>query len=128
MKIAWPHIAVFKTFDIIMMIHYLVVGIVQPMDDFHTVTHNDSASPVQLMCSLNIDITSNMTVTWSHNGSVVMTAPTQTGNTTTLQIENPQPSDAGVYQCVFKNTYYQWIRNRNITLELCKYLYDYRAT
>ena len=43
-----------------------------------------------------------------HNGSVVMTIPsnevTQTGSTTTLVIRNPQPSDAGVYQCVFNDT------------------------
>ena len=107
---------------------FLVVRIVQPPADPHIITIVESASHVQLMCSLNIDISSNVTVTWLHNGSVVMTTFTQTGNTTTLQIENPQPSDAGVYQCVFNNTYYQWIEDRSVILELCKYLYDYRAT
>ena len=72
------------------------------------------------MCSLNINISSNVTVMWLHNGIAVMTAPTLTGNTTTLKIENPQPSDAGVYQCVFNDKYYHWIGNRSITLELCK--------
>ena len=104
------------------MIHFLVVGIVLPPDDVHTITLDESTSHVQLMCSLNINISSNVAVTWLHNGIVVMTTPTKTGNTTTLLIENPQPSDAGVYQCVFNDTYYQWIGNRSITLELCKYI------
>ena len=59
-------------------------------------------------CSLNVTIPSIVTVTWLHNGSVVMTTPsnevTQTGSTTTLVIRNPQPSDAGVYQCVCNDT------------------------
>ena len=56
-----------------------------------------------LMCSLNVTIPSTVTVTWLHNGSVVMTASSN-GNTTTLQIRDLQPSDAGVYQCVFNDT------------------------
>ena len=38
-----------------------------------------------------------MTVTWSHNGNDIMTPPNEvsiTDSTTTLTIENPQPSDA----------------------------------
>ena len=101
--------------------HFLVVGITQPLEDPYTISFVESASSVQLMCSLNIDISSNVTVTWLHNGSVVITF-TQTSNTTTLQIENPQLSDAGVYQCVFDNTYYQWIEDKSIILEFCKYL------
>ena len=91
------------------------------MKDSHTITFDKPASFVQLMCSLNINISSNVTVTWLHNGSVVMTTPAVTGSTTTLQIENPKPSDAGVYQCVFDDTYYQWIGNRTITLDIRKY-------
>ena len=99
---------------------FLVVGIVQPPTDSHTITFDESSSHVQLMCSLNINISSSVTVTWLHNGSVVMATSALTGNTATLRIENPQPSDAGVYQCVFDDTYYQWIGNRSITLNLCK--------
>jgi len=59
-------------------------------------------------CSLNVNISSNVTVTWLHNGSPVsITSPnsaTQTGNTATLLIGNFQSSDAGVYQCVFNDT------------------------
>ena len=85
------------------------------------------------MCSLNIEISSNVTVTWLHNGTIVMATPTQVnntnynattqttaGNTAMLVIEDPQPLDAGVYQCVFNNTYYQWIGDKSIILELCK--------
>ena len=74
------------------------------------------------MCLLNIDISSSVTVTWLHNGSIVMTTPpnevSTAGNATTLIIVNPQPSDAGVYQCVFNDTVDQWILRRNIILEM----------
>ena len=57
------------------------------------------------MCSLNIDIPSSVTVIWIYNSNLAMTTPPNivitAGNTTTLVIGNPQPSDAGVYQCVF---------------------------
>ena len=78
------------------------------------------------MCSLNTDIPSSVTVTWLHNGNLVMTTPpnevSTAGNTTTLVIVNPQPSDAGVYQCVFNDTVNRWTLKRSITLEeLCKH-------
>ena len=57
------------------------------------------------MCSLNIDIPSSVTVLWAHNNNLAMTTPpngvTTAGNTTTLVIGIPQPSDAGVYKCTF---------------------------
>ena len=65
----------------------------------------ESTDSVQLMCSLNIDIPSSVTVTWTCNSNLVMTTPNNrvstAGNTTTLVIDNPQPSDAGAYQCIF---------------------------
>ena len=67
---------------------------------------NESASSVQLICSLNIDIPSSVTVTWLDGNHVFNLGPsdaiTQAGNTTTLIIGNPQQSDAGVYQCSFR--------------------------
>ena len=58
------------------------------------------------MCSLNIDIPSSVTVTWTHNGNPLSLGPsdaiTHAGTTTTVIIGNPQPSDAGVYQCSFR--------------------------
>ena len=71
------------------------------------------------MCSLNIDIPSSVNVTWLHNSSDVVTTPNgirKAGNTTTLQIRNPQSSDAGVYHCVFNDTVGMWTLKRN----LCK--------
>jgi len=71
------------------------------------------------MYSLNVTIPSNVTVIWLYNGSIVNLTPpnsaTQTGNTATLLIENLQPSDAGVYQCVFNDTA-GFILRRNINL------------
>ena len=112
---------------------YSVVDIIQPTMNSHNVTFDQSTSSVQLMCSLNIDIPSNVTVIWLHNDSIVITTSpnkiTQTGNTTTLTIENPQSSDAGVYQCVFNDTVDQWTLRRNITLqELCKYDQEFIAS
>ena len=79
-----------------------------------------SASPVQLMCSLNGDIPPGVKVMWLHNGSTITTtAPnevTQNGSTTTLLIGDLQLSDAGVYQCVFNATVDAWISTRNISL------------
>ena len=109
---------------------YSVIDIIQQTKNSHNVTFDESTSSVQLMCSLNIDIPSSVTVTWLHNDNIVMTTSpnkiTQTGNTTTLTIENPQPSDAGVYQCVFNDTIDQWTLRRNIILDmLCKYMYNF---
>ena len=56
-----------------------------------------------IKCSLNITIPSTVIVTWSHNTSLItdLSQITTAGSTTTLLIENLQPSDAGDYQCVF---------------------------
>ena len=91
------------------MLYYLtnvVPQIIQPPDNSHTVTFDETASSVQLMCSLNIDIPSSVTVTWTHNSNLVMTTPPNevltAGNTTTLVIGDLQPSDAGLYRCTFR--------------------------
>ena len=97
-----------------------VTEIIQPSVDNSTIIVDVSASPVQLMCSLNIDIPSSVEVTWLHNGNTIMTTPanevTQTGCTTTLLIRDLQLSDAGVYQCVFNDTVSNWTLTRNISL------------
>jgi len=45
-----------------------------------------------------------MTVIWTHdsNNPPPNSRVIQTCNTTTLTIENPQPSDAGIYRCAFR--------------------------
>ena len=94
----------------------------------HTVTFDESTSCILLMCLLNIYISSNITVTWMNNSRVFIATPLNevitTGNATTLLIRNPQPSDAGDYQCVFTDTVNGWTLSRNIILqESCKYDY-----
>ena len=98
-------------------IFVIAPSIIHPPNDSYIVTVN-SLSSVQLMCSLNVTIPVSMTVTWSHYGNDTMTPPNEvsiTGNTTTLTIENPQPSDAGVYECVFNDYVNGWMLRRNIT-------------
>ena len=59
-----------------------------------------------------------MTVTWLHNGTIIMTPPNEVltaGGTITLVIRNPQPSDAGIYQCVFNDSVNGWILSRSIS-------------
>ena len=82
------------------------------------------------MCSLNVTIPSSMTVTWSHNGTItppneVLTA----GSTTMLVVRYPQPSDAGVYQCVFNDSVNGWMLRRNISgilvLPIAMYIASY---
>ena len=90
------------------MLHSLpyntVPQIIQPPVNLYMITFDESTDSVQLMCSLNIDIPSSVTVTWLHNGNLVMsTSPNEVstaGNTTTLVMGNPEPSDAGVYSCL----------------------------
>jgi len=56
------------------------------------------------MCSLNVTIPSNVTVIWTQgsNDPPPNSKVIQIGNTATLLIENPQPIDAGVYKCLFR--------------------------
>ena len=108
---------------------YSVIDIIQPTKNSHNMTFDESTDYVPLICSLNIDIPSSVTVTWLHHDNIVVTTSpnkiTQTGNTTTLVIENPQSSDAGVYQCVFNDTIDQWTLRRNIILDMLrKYTYS----
>ena len=78
--------------------------IIQPRVE--TKTFDESASSVQLMCTLNTDIPPNVTVVWTHNNILAMTTPPNevitAGNTTILIIGNPQPSDDGLYRCSFQ--------------------------
>jgi len=95
------------------------IWITQPPNDFHMVTFNSSLRSVQLMCTLSDTILPDMIFTWLHDGNAISTTPpnqvTQTNNTVTLLIGNPQPSDAGVYQCIFKLAN-GWVLKRNIRL------------
>ena len=77
---------------VVFLILVIVPQVIQPSDDSHIVTFNESTSSVQLVCSLNVPIPFNTTV-WSHNDNpVTITPPNEVltaGNTTTLVIRDP---------------------------------------
>ena len=80
-----------------------------------------TATMATLICSLNITIPTNMFIFWDHNGDIATTASNinaiQTSHGTKLLIEDPQSSDAGVYQCLFNNVVNDgWALRRNIRL------------
>ena len=93
--------------------------ITQPSTDSDVQIVSPTATMGTLTCSLNITISSTVLVTWSHNANLItdLSQITQTGSTTTLLIENLQPSDAGDYQCVFNDAIGSgWTLRRNIRL------------
>ena len=95
--------------------------ITEPSNDNDVQIVSPTATMASLICSLNITIPSNIFVSWDHNGNVATVASNrnaiQTSHSTTLLIENPQSSDAGVYQCVFINLNDGgWSLRRNIRL------------
>ena len=73
-----------------------------------------------LTCSLNVTIPSSMIIIWIHNGSFVWTdGVSRAGKSTTLVIEDPEPSDAGHYECQFNNAINNgWTLIRNIRLSI----------
>ena len=88
-------------------------------------TNNDvqivspTATMATLICSLNITIPlSTMIVFWAHNTIFIGSSQiTTAGNTTTLLMQNLQPSDAGDYECVFNDVVGSgWTLRRNIRL------------
>ena len=95
--------------------------ITQPLTDNNVQIVSPTATMATLTCSLNITIPFGMFITWDHNGSIATTASNknamQTSHSTTLLIENPQSSDAGLYRCTFNNAVNDgWVLRRNIRL------------
>ena len=93
--------------------------ITQPSTDNDVQIVSPTATIATLTCSLNITIPSTVIVSWTHNDTLFIDSSqiTQTGNTTTLLIENLQPSDAVDYQCVFNDAVGSgWTLRRNIRL------------
>ena len=102
-------------------------GYAAPFHITHPSADNDvqivspTATMATLTCSLNITISFGMFITWDHNGNIATTASNknaiQTSHSTTLLIENPQSSDAGLYQCIFNNAVNDgWVLRRHIRL------------
>ena len=93
--------------------------ITQPSTDNDVQIVSPTATMATLTCSLNITIPSTVIVFWTHNNTnfIDSSQTTQTGSTITLLIENPQPSDAGDYQCGFNDAVDSgWVLRRNIRL------------
>ena len=100
--------------------------ITQPSIDNDVQIVSPTATMATLTCSLNIAIPSTVIVVRANNINFIdFRQITTTGNTTTLLIENLQPSDAGDYQCVFNDAVGSgWTLRRNIrliTTGLCVY-------
>ena len=96
----------------------VVTKITQPSPDRKMKSAYDS---IQLTCSLNSNISPNITVVWTHNNSAVGMLPSNKSiesneTVTTLLMEDLQPMDAGVYQCVFNHIVDGWILRRIINL------------
>ena len=93
--------------------------IIQPSTENHVQAVTSTRSQVNVTCSVNANI-SEMVIVWFYNSSAIQinrVSHIQSGNTTTLLISNFQPSDAGVYQCVFSDQASSgWTIRRNIIL------------
>lgn len=75
-----------------------------------------------LKCSLNVTISSGVTITWLHNGSVVTSIITdQPTNTVSLLRGRPKSSHAGIYQCVFNDSAGYVLRGKISLLILSKF-------
>ena len=110
-------------------------NIIQPSTDNDVQIVSPTAKMATLTCSLNITIPSTVIVTWSHNANLItdLSQVTTTGSTTTLLIQNLQPSDAGDYQCDFNDAAGSgWVLKRYIRLlitgNMAMYVYLDRIT
>ena len=95
--------------------------ITQPSTDNDVQIVSPTATMTSITCSLNSNIPFTVIVIWSHNGGIATIASNKneikTSHSTTLQIKNPQSSDAGVYQCVFNDVAGSgWTLRRNVKL------------
>ena len=93
--------------------------ITQPLTDNDVQIVSPTATMATLTCSLNITIPSTVVVAWSHNANLItdLSQITTADNTTTLLIQNLQPSDAGDYECIFNDAIGSgWSLRRNIRL------------
>ena len=89
-------------------------NVTQPLIDNDVQIVSPTAAMASLTCSLNVTIPSTVTVSLIHNNTISLSP---NGNITTLLIENIQPSDTGVYQCVFNDSIGSgWVLRRNIRL------------
>jgi len=90
--------------------------IAYPQTDTQLFIFNSRQQFISLMCLLYESFSYRVHVSWLHNNTITYNNTVENVNSTTLLITNPQPSDAGVYQCVFGSMYGRWTLNKNILL------------
>ena len=75
-----------------------------------------------MTCSVNDTTSCNVSFSWLYNDSEIREtwhnrySIVEDDITTTLQVENLQPSDAGMYQCVASGLPNGWMLRRTIRL------------
>ena len=100
--------------------------ITQPSTNDYVQIVSPTATMVTLTCSLNITIPFTVIVIWANNINFITDSSqiTTAGNTTTLLIQNLQPSDAGDYECIFNDAIGSgWTLRRNIRLVIAGMLH-----
>ena len=83
------------------------------------ITVFSTAPVISVKCRLSAPISSDITVQWLHNSSLIMNPDSViTGDTVILQLRDLEstPDIAGVYRCMFTNHYVKWTLERSITL------------
>ena len=92
--------------------------IIQPStDDTVQIIPPNATTIFRLTCTLNVEIPAGMTVTWLHNGDVIVTLTSPVdANTNTVQLISYQ---AGIYQCAFNYTTEYIVRRNIIVLGMC---------
>ena len=91
----------------------------------HQLIVSPTATMAILTCSLNVIIPSNVIIIRNHNGIVRTDGVSKAGKSTTLVIENFEPSDAGNYECHFNNAINNgWILRRNIKLFIASMFFN----
>ena len=88
--------------------------ITQPPTDNYEQIISPTATMASITCALNITISANFIITWEHNGNYIGTTQPN-GQATTYVITDLQPSDVGVYECIFIDDNV-WRLSRTITL------------
>ena len=107
--------------------------ITQPSTDYDVQIVSPTATMVNLTCSLNVTIPVYVQILWIHivhnNKHEIMSKRKQQlkdDKTATLLVKNLQPSDAGIYQCVFNDQAGSgWTLRRNIQVCIIgKFVYE----
>ena len=79
--------------------------IIQPSTNDNIQIISSAAKNLTLECSLKVNIPSNVTITWLHNGDTILSQTTLFDQTTiTVELSRVTSQLPGVYQCAFNDT------------------------